>query len=83
MLLFPQSKHAWASSHAILTRKYKTLYSVTKKNFKGSPLTIYTKIVNNDCKFILQVILFQSRDDEFTTFLLETMHFGVLAKLFG
>ena len=44
-----------------------------KKTFNDSPLTIYTKIVNTNGKFIVQFVRFRSRGAEFCTFLLEAI----------
>ena len=44
-----------------------------KKTFNDSPLTIYTKIVNTNGKFIVQFVCFRSRGAEFCAFLLEAI----------
>ena len=57
-----------------VTRKYKkTLNFVTKKTFNEPSLTIHTKIVNTNGKFIVQFVRFRSRGAEFCTFLLEAI----------
>ena len=44
-----------------------------KKTFNGSPLTIYTKIVNTNGKFIVQFVRFRSRSVEFCAFFLDAI----------
>ena len=44
-----------------------------KKTFNVSPLTIYTKIVITNGKFIVQFVRFRSRGAEFGAFLLEAI----------
>ena len=44
-----------------------------KKTFNDSPLTIYTKIVNTNGKFIVQFVRFRSRGAKFCAFLLEVI----------
>ena len=44
-----------------------------KKTFNDSPLTIYTKIVNTNGKFIVQFVRFRSRRVEFCAFFLDAI----------
>ena len=56
-----------------------------KKTFNDSPLTIYTKIVNSNGKFIVQFVRFRSRDAQFCAFLLEAIfiYFILFVPQFG
>ena len=64
----------WKFTSYFVTRKHKnTLNFVTKKTFNEPPLTIYTKIMNTNGKFIVQFVRFRSQVAEFCTFLLEAI----------
>ena len=56
-----------------------------KKTFNDSPLTIYTKIVNTNGKYIVQFVRFTSWVAEFYAFLLEAIfiHFIFFVPRFG